>query len=67
MARTRMTAGELMAKLNADPAFVSRRAKQEAERQRRGSDLGRAEEPLVADLRAAGYEIESVWDLVNTP
>jgi hypothetical protein len=62
-----MTAGELMAKLNADPAFVSRRAKQEAERQRRDSDLGRAEEPLVADLRAAGYEVESVWDLVNGP
>ncbi len=37
-----------------------------AERERRQAELDRAERPLVEDLRAAGFEVSSVGDLVNT-
>ena len=61
-----MTAAEVMAKLNADPEFVARRAKQEEELQRREAEFRRAETPLVEELRAAGFPVESAWDFVNT-
>lgn len=61
-----MTAAELMSKLRADPAFVAKRAQEEEERQRRAAEWRRAEEPLVKELRAAGVDVRSVWDLVNT-
>lgn len=61
-----ITAAELMAKLNADPNFVARRAEREEERLREEAELRRAEGPLLDELRAAGFRIDSVWDLVNT-
>ena len=62
----KVTAAELMAKLNADPEFVAKRAREEEERQKRAAEWRRAEAPLVGELRAAGYAVESAWDLVNT-
>ena len=62
----KVTAAELMAKLNADPEFVAKRAREEEERQKRAAEWRRAEAPLVEELRAAGYAVESAWDLVNT-
>ncbi|HEU4731369.1 MAG TPA: hypothetical protein VFT22_25925 [Kofleriaceae bacterium] len=62
-----MTAKELMDKLNADPEFVASRAKKEAELQERVAEYRRAEAPLVKELRAARFQVESAWDLVNTP
>jgi hypothetical protein len=67
MTSKRITAGELAARLNADPAFVARRAREEEERERRAAEWRRAEAPLVEELRDAGYPVESAWDLVNTP
>lgn len=67
MTKKKVTAGELMARLKADPMFVAQRAKEEAERQQRAAEWRRAEAPLVEELRAAGYAVESAWDLVNTP
>lgn len=64
--KKRRTAGELVAQLNADPAFAAKRASEEADRQRRAAELRRAEEPLVAALRDVGFAVNSVWDLVNT-
>ncbi|MGB2758229.1 MAG: hypothetical protein WBD02_11285 [Acidimicrobiia bacterium] len=61
-----MTAAELMALLEADPEWVRARDQREAELQARVALLSAAEQPIVADIRAAGYGIESVWDLVNT-
>lgn len=61
-----MTAAELMAKLNADPKYVAEREREEDERQKRAAEWRRAEAPLVADLKAAGFAVESAWDLVNT-
>jgi hypothetical protein len=67
MTKKQITAAELMAKLNADPEFVAKRARDEEERQKREAEYQRAEAPLVDELRAAGFEVQSAWDLVNTP
>ena len=61
-----MTAEELMDQLNADPEFVARRAASEAKHLRRVAELRAAENPLVEELRAAGFAVNSVWDLVNS-
>jgi hypothetical protein len=62
-----MTAGELMAELNSDPAFVAARAREDSEREALAAEWRRAEAPLVEQLNAAGLEVTSVWDLVNSP
>ena len=54
-----------MARLKADPEWVARNARQEAQRQQVETQLRLAEAPLVGALRAAGLEVQSVWDLVN--
>jgi HEAT repeat protein len=64
--KKKITAAELMAKLNADPVFVSRRDQKESERVKQEAEYKRAEAPLVNALRAAGFMVESSWDLVNT-
>ncbi|BAS27245.1 hypothetical protein [Limnochorda pilosa] len=64
--KKRITAAELMSKLNADPKFVVQRAKREEEHQKRVAEFRRAEAPLVEELRAAGFAVESVGSLLNT-
>ncbi|HEY0168471.1 MAG TPA: hypothetical protein VGB75_15620 [Jatrophihabitans sp.] len=60
------TAAELIAELQDDQEYQRRTGAAEAERQVRVRELRRAEQPIVADLRDAGVEVDSVWDLVNT-
>jgi hypothetical protein len=67
MTTKKITAAELMAKLNADTEFVAKRARAEEERLKRAEEYRLAEAPLVAELRAVGYQVTSAWDLVNTP
>lgn len=67
MTKKKITAAELMAKLNADPEFVAKRAQDEEERNKRDAEYRLAEAPLVIELRAAGFQVQSAWDLVNTP
>lgn len=55
-----------MARLQNDQEYQRKRQAAEAERQVRAQELRRAEQPIVADLRNAGVEVNSVWDLVNT-
>lgn len=65
-----MTAAELMAlkaeRLRTDPVYRAQTEAVEAERQARVTELRRAEQPIVEDLRNVGVEVSSVWDLVNT-
>lgn len=61
-----ISAAELMAQLAQDRDFQEAAAKREAERQERASAWREAEQPIVGDLRTAGVEVASVWDLVNT-
>lgn len=65
-----MTASDLVALkdelLRNDPAYRAQAEAVEAERQQRVVALREAEQPIVRDLRGAGVEVTSVWDLVNT-
>jgi len=64
--KKKVTAAELMAELNADPAYVAARAKEQEARQRMVAELRQAESPLLEDLRSVGISVDSAWDLVNT-
>src|SRR6266702_4401382 len=61
-----ITARELIAKLQVDPEYVARREAQEGEWAERSAGLRVEEEPILADLRCVGWDVESVWNLVNT-
>jgi hypothetical protein len=61
-----VTAAELLAQLEKDPAFVARRNDQERRRQANAEALRAEESPLISELEAAGYEVGSVWDLANS-
>jgi hypothetical protein len=63
--RKTVTAAELMAKLERDPAFLAMRARKEEDHRTREREAQQAEAPLVQDLRSAGLQVDSVWDLVN--
>jgi hypothetical protein len=52
--------------LRNDPEYRAKVEAAEADRQERARVLRDAEQPIVADLRAAGLQVDSVWDLVNT-
>lgn len=64
-----ITAAELMARLQADPEWVRKNAEREASQraavEKLRSELRPEQEPLLHDLGIAGYELSSVWDLVN--
>ena len=64
--RTGMSATDLMAELQNDPEFQARKRARDAVFQARAEALSKAEQPTVADLRAVGVDVDSVWDLVNT-
>jgi hypothetical protein len=55
-----------MAELEADPEYVAETARRDDELARKEADWHRAEAPLVAELRRAGFQVDSAWDLVNT-
>jgi hypothetical protein len=55
-----------MAQLANDREFVRREARKKARRDFAARKLRQNERPLIKDLRAAGANIDSVWDLVNS-
>jgi hypothetical protein len=61
-----VTVAEAIAELNADPDWVARRKAEDQEREARSSQLRIEQQPLLAELRSVGWEVNSVWDLVNT-
>jgi hypothetical protein len=67
MTETKVTAADLMARLNADPKYVAQRHREDEERLKRAAEWRRAEATLADDLKAAGFDVESAWDLVNAP
>jgi len=64
--KKKITAADLMKKLRSDPDFVAKRQQADQELAQRTAELRQAEAPLLNDLRAAGYIVDSVWQLVNT-
>ncbi|HKY16329.1 MAG TPA: hypothetical protein VJM33_15490 [Microthrixaceae bacterium] len=61
-----ISATEFMAQLQEDADNQAKKAAFDAELQERVTGLRAAEQPIVAELRAADVEVDSVWDLVNT-
>ena len=61
-----LTAEQLIAELAADPEIQRRRAVFEAKAKVDHEAYSRAERPVVEALQASGFDVESVWDLVNT-
>jgi hypothetical protein len=64
--KKKVNAAELMAGLNTDPDYLARKRERDEAIQRRAGENRKAEIPLVQDLRDAGAQVSSVWDLVNT-
>jgi len=61
-----LTAAEVQEILEADPGWMAARDREDQDRQRKDAEWRQAEAPLVEDLRRAGFEVNSAWDLVNT-
>ena len=59
------TAAELLARLNADKEHFSKRKELDQALLERQKAFELSEGPVVADLRAAGVEVNSAWDIVN--
>lgn len=55
-----------MAELSHDPAYLERVRARDERVEAAAKILRDAETPIVADLVAAGVQVDSVWDLVNT-
>lgn len=64
--KKRVTAGELIARLEANPEFAARRDEEERVRKEARATRRQAEAPLVDDLHAIGVNVDTAWDLVNT-
>ena len=66
ISRGRRTAAESDRFFQACPEWVAQNAAREAKRAEAEVRFRIDEEPVIADLAAAGFEVGSVWDLVNT-
>ena len=64
--RGAISATEFMAELQQDQDYQKRKAAHDAEQKARVAVFRTAEQPIVDDLRRVGFEIKSVWDLVDT-
>lgn len=64
--RASINAADLVAELAKDEVYQADRRMRERELAERAAQLREAEEPILADLRAVGLQVASVWDLVNT-
>ncbi len=64
--RKSMSAMELDELLQSCPEWVAQNAAREAKRATAEAQFRVEEEPIIADLALAGFEVGSVWDLVNT-
>lgn len=61
-----MKASDLMKKLEADPEYQAMRKRKDKELEEKATILAEDERGLIEELNALGYEIESVWDFVNS-
>ena len=66
MAGRHISEDELNA-LENDPDWRAARQAEDDERQRQAAADRKASEPILDSLREVGWDVDSVWDLVNTP
>lgn len=60
-----ITAAELSAKLEADPEYHERVAKHNAKLEKIQRELSLAEKPIVEELNAAGFGVDSAWGMLE--
>ena len=65
MARKRITADELMRELESDPEWVAKREERERQQAKLRAVLDADQLELVREICDVGYQVTSVWDLVN--
>ncbi len=61
-----MTLAEHNAILAADPAYVKMRQEKDAALEKKAQQLREDASPLLDELREAGWNVKSAWDLANT-
>lgn len=61
-----MNAVDFVVQLSQDEEYLRKKEAFNAELQQRTDVWRKAEQPIVADLRVVGWDVDSVWDLVNT-
>lgn len=61
-----LTAAEFLSRLETDASYQTVRQAQENESNKRALFLQDAEHEIVQELRQLGYDVQTVWDLVNT-
>lgn len=64
--RKPITAGELLDKLEQDPAYIARMEKIERERQQARMKYWRAARPMLEELAEAGFGVDSLDVFINT-
>jgi hypothetical protein len=62
---TRKSAEDLLRELESNPAWVRERDARDATLAKRAAELAADERELISNIRAAGYDVDSVYDLVN--
>ena len=65
MRKKAITAAELLRALESDPAWVTERDRRELEREAIESACRADQADLIREVRALGYDVDSVWDFVN--
>lgn len=64
--KKRISAEELLSELGRDAQFLSEKRERDASRKFLEEELSLAESRLVDELRSLGFDVSSVWDLVNS-
>jgi hypothetical protein len=67
MRKKPITAAELTDELRNDPVYIKLRSEQDRRLQLDDIKLTEDETELCADLRAAGRDVKTLWELVNEP
>ena len=62
-----ITAGELMAELSRDPAYVARTRQQDEFLESQEAAYREAEAPIREELEKVGVVVDSVWHLTASP
>ena len=65
MSEKSIKAEELLAELEDDPTYQQRRAELDGQIAKLAAECASDEKDLVQEIRALGYDIESVYDFVN--
>ncbi|TAK33868.1 MAG: HEAT repeat domain-containing protein [Chloroflexota bacterium] len=63
----RITAGELLAELEQDPAYIARQAEREIRQQEARREYALAAAPVLAELAETGFPVETIGELYGTP